>query len=265
MKVEIDSFEDLHELSLIVVAGVKALRDMRDQETKQPPEWAQWNDAKAHIEKAVQIVTAKREPEVPEVAPSVEAAAQGTSEALRNGTLDERGVVETVSTPDKDGLPWDERIHSNPPKKNADGSWRARRGVKPETVAEVVAELMATRAKEVVGQEAWDEAMAAPEADETPAVVETHPLPTEDESAPAADAPDYSDLIEKATLIAGDQKDGQLDVLNAAKEFVKAHSPALWDEFARAVVPGKTIMAFEPGERRLILAAIEVYNAEHAS
>ncbi len=42
---------------------------------------------------------------------------------------------------DKNGLPWDERIHSGSRAKVADGSWRMKRGVDPAKVAEVEAEL----------------------------------------------------------------------------------------------------------------------------
>lgn len=41
------------------------------------------------------------------------------------------------------GLPWDERIHSSSKNKNADGSWRGRKGVPPPTIAKVKAELLA--------------------------------------------------------------------------------------------------------------------------
>lgn len=44
---------------------------------------------------------------------------------------------------DINGLPWDERIHSSSRSKNADGSWRGRKGVPPPTIAKVKAELMA--------------------------------------------------------------------------------------------------------------------------
>jgi hypothetical protein len=41
------------------------------------------------------------------------------------------------------GLPWDERIHSSSKNRNADGSWRGRKGVPPPTIAKVKAELLA--------------------------------------------------------------------------------------------------------------------------
>ena len=42
---------------------------------------------------------------------------------------------------DKHGLPWDGRIHAGTKRKNADGSWTAKRGVDPALVAQVEAEL----------------------------------------------------------------------------------------------------------------------------
>lgn len=54
--------------------------------------------------------------------------------------------VETVNaTPpatDKNGLPWDERIHAGTKALNGDGTWKKRRGVDDATVAAVTAELM---------------------------------------------------------------------------------------------------------------------------
>lgn len=47
---------------------------------------------------------------------------------------------------DKDGLPWDGRIHSESKAKVADGSWRKRRGTPPELVAQVEAQLRALMA-----------------------------------------------------------------------------------------------------------------------
>lgn len=56
-------------------------------------------------------------------------------------------VLAAPSTPangvdlDKHGLPWDGRIHASTKRKNADGSWTAKRGVDPALVAQVEAEL----------------------------------------------------------------------------------------------------------------------------
>lgn len=70
---------------------------------------------------------------------------------------------------DAAGLPWDERIHSSGENKlNADGTWRARRGVTPAIKGKVEAELRATLASN---------AAAAPAAAAPAAAVPTPPMP----------------------------------------------------------------------------------------
>ena len=59
------------------------------------------------------------------------------------------GVVASATGPtglDAKGLKWDERIHSANGAKNADGTWRKRRGVSDEQVAVVEAEMRAVSA-----------------------------------------------------------------------------------------------------------------------
>jgi hypothetical protein len=51
-----------------------------------------------------------------------------------------------VTTLDRNGLPWDERIHASSRAKTADGSWRAKRNVDPALVTKVEAELKALMA-----------------------------------------------------------------------------------------------------------------------
>lgn len=53
------------------------------------------------------------------------------------------GVASSVAGVDLDakGFPWDNRIHAGTKRKNADGSWTAKRGVDPALVATVEAEL----------------------------------------------------------------------------------------------------------------------------
>jgi hypothetical protein len=65
---------------------------------------------------------------------------------------------------DKNGLPWDERIHAGTKSKKADGSWKAKRGVDKDFVAQVEAELRA--------------AMAVPTPNEQPAPVVASPTTT---------------------------------------------------------------------------------------
>ena len=78
---------------------------------------------------------------------------------------------------DKNGLPWDERIHAGTKALNGDGTWKKRRGVDDATVASVTAEL--------TGAAPQPEPTPAPQPDPTPAPAptpaaqpETAPTPT---------------------------------------------------------------------------------------
>lgn len=91
------------------------------------------------------------------------------------------GVASSVAGVDLDakGLPWDNRIHAGTKRKNADGSWTAKRGVDPALVATVEAEL-----RQVMGA-----APAAPLAPSVPAPPPTAPIAPVVASAPQVTAP----------------------------------------------------------------------------
>lgn len=57
---------------------------------------------------------------------------------------DNGGGLAPDNTRDGAGVPWDSRIHSDPPKLNKDGTWRGRRGVDAGLAARVTSELLAT-------------------------------------------------------------------------------------------------------------------------
>ena len=63
---------------------------------------------------------------------------------------------------DSTGLPWDARIHANTKAKNADGSWRGRRGVDDATVAAVEKELRAAAPAAMPQPAASPEALFGP-------------------------------------------------------------------------------------------------------
>lgn len=63
----------------------------------------------------------------------------GTPPAQSNGTQTAGATIDL----DKNGLPWDVRIHAGTKRKNADGTWTARRGTDAAVVAQVEAELRA--------------------------------------------------------------------------------------------------------------------------
>ena len=45
---------------------------------------------------------------------------------------------------DKNGIPWDERIHAGTKRKNADGTWSLKKGVDKELAAQIIAEYQST-------------------------------------------------------------------------------------------------------------------------
>lgn len=89
---------------------------------------------------------------------------------------------------DKHGLPWDGRIHAGTKRKNADGSWTAKRGVDPALVASVEAEL-----RQVMGATGAplvpSTAPIAPTPPLAPAAPVTANLPTASVSQPVAVPP----------------------------------------------------------------------------
>lgn len=75
----------------------------------------------------------------------------GMTVNLTDGTITVASDATAVPETDANGEPWDARIHSTPPKLNADGTWRAKRGVKAEEIAAVRAEREAAVADEKSG------------------------------------------------------------------------------------------------------------------
>lgn len=52
----------------------------------------------------------------------------------------ETGATVTTVELDKNGIPWDERIHAGTKRKNADGTWSLKKGVDKELAAQIIAE-----------------------------------------------------------------------------------------------------------------------------
>lgn len=65
--------------------------------------------------------------------------------AVFTGTPLPAGAAAPVDDIDKEGIPWDGRIHSETKAKTDKGVWRARRGVQPVVTAQVKAELLNKR------------------------------------------------------------------------------------------------------------------------
>ena len=56
---------------------------------------------------------------------------------------DDDATAPTVEL-DKNGIPWDERIHAGTKRKNADGTWSLKKGVDKELAAQIIAEYQVT-------------------------------------------------------------------------------------------------------------------------
>lgn len=109
-------------------------------------------------------------------------------------------VPENNERLDKNGLPWDERIHASSRAKNADGSWRAKRGVDEATATKVVSELSALMAI----PSAPVPVAAAPVEPIATTVVPPAPLPVPAAPAPAADdRAAFVNLIARASSAIG--------------------------------------------------------------
>ena len=82
---------------------------------------------------------------------------------------------------DKNGIPWDERIHAGTKRKNADGTWSLKKGVDKELAAQIIAEY----------QSAAPAAPSAPEKPSAPAApsAPTPPAPPSAPSKPSAPVP----------------------------------------------------------------------------
>lgn len=83
---------------------------------------------------------------------------------------------------DKNGIPWDERIHAGTKRKNADGTWSLKKGVDKELAAQIIAEYQSAPAAP-----ATTTVPAAPAAPVKPSAP-TPPAPPSKPGVPAAPA-----------------------------------------------------------------------------
>ena len=102
------------------------------------------------------------------------------------------GTVEQTTTElpgegvelDKNGVPWDERIHAGTKRKNADGTWSLKKGVDKELAAQIIAEYQSATPTAPLAPEK-PSAPAAPSAPAKPGV----PAAPSKPSAPVPPAP----------------------------------------------------------------------------
>lgn len=114
-----------------------------------------------------------------------------------------------VPTIDKDGLPWDERIHSSSKNFVASGQWRKRKGISDELVAEVEGQLKRLMAipsplVSTIPPPPPDTKIPPPPADASPAEIATLPQtavvsaePVQTASSTGTTMKDYVTLLDK--------------------------------------------------------------------
>lgn len=175
---------------------------------------------------------------------------------------------------DADGVVHSTDWHSDPPKINADGRWKARRGRDNDAY------------KAWLREQAVEVVEAAVAADAEPVATETHALPQDDpamrsaeqlaqEAAFAQDEPqapvapastvDLAALVEASQKAALDASDSHMDLIKACQAFISDHGHPAYNALKAAVAPlegaenGKAVPQFTPAERRLMRACIENY------
>lgn len=225
---------------------------------------------------------------------------EGTRRQLAEGKISETFAAEQLAayaaepttdeavapTLDADGVPHSTDWHSDPPKINADGRWKARRGRDNDAY------------KWWLQEQAVQVAEAAAAADAEPVATETHALPQDEDSRDAgADyageggkpqndqqagleemelvnddmvpiatpTVDLAALVEASQEAALDASDSHMDLIKACQAFISDHGHPAYNALKAAVAPlegaenGKAVPQFTPAERRLMRACIENY------
>jgi hypothetical protein len=104
------------------------------------------NATDADVEQAHALIDRifKRDGISPKEAATVSTTAPVTGVTNIASTTPAATVPAATGELDKEGLPWDERIHSSTKNKNEDGTWRVKRGVDKGMLAKVKASLLST-------------------------------------------------------------------------------------------------------------------------
>lgn len=171
-----------------------------------------------------------RQMDLPGIEPEAPAVARSAPETVVTAPLPPFILPEPPAQPaeppsvDSAGLPWDARIHSESKATVADGTWRKRRGVDPELVKRVEAELRGEPAvtEAPVSVPTPPPPAPAPEAPVTVVPADVPPPPTP-VPAPAANGKTLADL--SAAVAQG--KVDILQMLQIAKEHGCQDIPAL--------------------------------------
>ena len=201
---------------------------------------------------------------------TIENKVEGTTTAIEQT---EAGVTVTTVELDKNGIPWDERIHAGTKRKNADGTWSLKKGVDKELAAQIIAEYQvaapsAPTAPEKPSAPAAPSAPTPPAPPAAPAKPGVPPAPAKPEEAgPTVKTARMSNVlindmgvdydlviagvlaprgydqfgsvtIEEAADVLKDLEKWEENLKNLVKEFADLHSMAEGTEHAQAVEEG---------------------------
>lgn len=111
----------------------------------------------------------------------------------------ESGVTVTTVELDKNGIPWDERIHAGTKRKNADGTWSLKKGVDKELAAQIIAEYQSA-APTTTTVPAAPAAPAAPAKPSAPTPPAPPAAPAKPGVPPAPKAEDTGPTVKAARL-----------------------------------------------------------------
>lgn len=191
------------------------------------------------------------------------AAPSAGAPVAANAPAQDTAAAGTVSNDrDKDGLPWDVRIHSETRKTNADGTWRYRRNLDPTVKATVTAELKAQYGGQLTIQTGMVSLPTAPPP--PPLVPQAPPAPT----ASVAPQPPAAPLPVSDGVPLGVSNTQQPAVLPALgfRDFMSAVNKALaagrltQDQLTNACkavnLDGISALASEPGKISLVHSQI---------
>lgn len=138
MTIQITVSSETNETELMAIAALIAV--LRGDATIRIPE------ERSHVEPAPTPAPAAPPPPAADAAPPASdppVTDPPTSEALIQSEANRAAGAAATGELDANGIPWDARIHAGTKVKNADQSWRTKRGADPALVASVTAELKA--------------------------------------------------------------------------------------------------------------------------
>ena len=197
---------------------------------------------------------------------------QAASNVDVNSTVAEQGVIlaaaatnpAAVAVPndlglDKEGLPWDERIHSSNQKTKADGTWRARKGVDDDLKAAVRQELLSNQAPvmpSVNAAEMVEMIDATVRQADTPVIDTGAQLPTQTPSMPVTSTPVVAAVVSPPMPVTSTPVVQQAPVVNVAA--TSAAGPADFNMLLTKIQEGMAAGTVKPDYIAALVAELNV-------